>query len=277
MLKHKVGRCSFILLILEVKMQKANPLTDKGRMKTTVPVMFIKLDHAFYKVLNMVEERKLIKQVNVTGKSELIIDNPEIDNKPNLLYNDNNNEEVPVIKDEMETIKNDKTDKFLEKKLHKLWDLLGTPSGKRKAILGKPNIDKEKLLEDLQQEVKKINNDKPNNSKSKSEPDRQKLFFIGGQIILFASHSKLKMADSCLFVYKKCYIDKVKRSQSRPGRIGSGFHRFAYLYGSNCIKEGVQSNISIIPDLVKKAVYTGDFSGEVMGSDIYTVVLKLAQ
>lgn len=41
--------------------------------------------------------------------------------------------------------------------LHAAWDILGTPNAKRKAILAKPNLDKEKLLAQLQAEIDRRN------------------------------------------------------------------------------------------------------------------------
>lgn len=94
---------------------------------------------------------------------------------------------------------------------------------------------------------------------------------------MYGSHSKLQLADACLFAFKKRYIDKVSEPQSRPGRVGSAFHRFAEMYGRHCMENGIQSDISVIPELVKKATYTGDWSGETMGSDIYSEVASLAE
>ena len=93
---------------------------------------------------------------------------------------------------------------------------------------------------------------------------------------MFGSHSKLQIADACLFAFKKRYIDKVSEPQSKPGRVGSAFHRFAEMYGEYCVRNGLQTDKDLIPELVKKAAYRGDWSGEAMGSDIYSEVLDLA-
>ena len=162
MLKQTLGRCSLIPLKLEVKMQQANPMTSNGRIKTTVPVMFMKLNHTFYEVIDMAKERKLIKQVNVQGGPDIQLDNPDIDEKPELLYdvddqeenkeNDSqeNIDEAEVVEDEKEETEEDKE---LKEKLHEAWDKLGTPPAKRKAVLGKPDLDKEQLLEQLKFEI----------------------------------------------------------------------------------------------------------------------------
>lgn len=164
MLKQTLGRCSLIPLKLEVRMQQANPMTSNGRIKTTVPVMFMKLNHTFYEVIDMAKERKLIKQVNVQGGSDIQLDNPDIDEKPELLYDvdeqeespeeDMNEADVEIVEDgENNNEEENEEDEELKEKLHEAWDKLGTPKAKRKAVLGKPDLDKEQLLEKLKYEI----------------------------------------------------------------------------------------------------------------------------
>jgi len=157
MLKRTVGRCSLIPLILEVRMQEANPLTAEGkRLKALVPVMHLRLDHTFYDVIEMARERKLIKQVKLSSPEIIEIDNPDIDDKPELLYPDNiENKEVrdQDIDPGNEDKGNKQEDDPLIHKLHEAWDILGTPEGKRKAILGKPHLNKKELLKQLNAEI----------------------------------------------------------------------------------------------------------------------------
>jgi len=93
---------------------------------------------------------------------------------------------------------------------------------------------------------------------------------------MYGSHSKLQLADDCLFAYKKKYLEKVDEPISSPGRVGSAFHRFTLLYGQHCIDNHLETDITVVPELVKKAVFTGDWQGEELGSNIYQEVLGLS-
>lgn len=58
------------------------------------------------------------------------------------------------IADNGESIKEDEPDP-IDEALHQAWDALGTPPAKRNAILGRPGLDKQALLRELQAEIAK--------------------------------------------------------------------------------------------------------------------------
>jgi len=58
----------------------------------------------------------------------------------------------------------------IDQQLHQAWDILGIPLAKRQAILGKPNLDKKKLLEDLNRAVDgKVAFDEKQSAKPKNQ------------------------------------------------------------------------------------------------------------
>ena len=200
MLRRTVGRISLIPLILEVRMQEFNPMTAKGRMKTINPVMFLRLDNTFYEVMEMAKQGKLLQQVNMGSGSALSLDNPDIDDMPELLYPAVETEEKPPKQEPKPKEKPKPKPKSnpkpkpkespkesseqvpppdfkapwdteeeppekeqpvaegspnIDEALHKLWDELGTPKGKRRAVLGKPDLDKDALKAQLIEEIER--------------------------------------------------------------------------------------------------------------------------
>jgi len=170
MLRSTVGRISLIPLTLEVRMQEANPMTSKGRIRTNVPVMFLRFDHTFYEVLDMAKDRQLVQQINTAGMAgpALQVDNEGLDEKPELLY-PNQLEEGKDAGSQAEQAaaedaggdagpdesKEDEVDDPRLKRARNLMERLGWPPAKQKAVLGKPDLNVQELLEGLRAEVVK--------------------------------------------------------------------------------------------------------------------------
>ncbi len=79
MIRGMLGKISWIPLILEVQMQEAHPLVGGKKIKTTIPVMSITADLTVYDMLKM--KSSLPTQ-------QVAINNPDIDDKPDLLFPD---------------------------------------------------------------------------------------------------------------------------------------------------------------------------------------------
>lgn len=71
-----------------------------------------------------------------------------------------------------------------DKELHELWDILGTPPAKRNAVLGKPDLDKEKLLHLLKAEVDKQNRLKKGNKEKDKETLTQPTILGGDEPVI---------------------------------------------------------------------------------------------
>ena len=177
-LRRTVGRFSMIPLLLEVEMQQVNPLTAEGkRLTTTVPVMTLKHNSTFYEVLEKAREQRLVQQVSAerSSKEKIAIENPGLDEKPELLYpgvmEERNKGDDEVV---AATTAADNTDQ----ELNKLWDRLGTPPAKRKAVLGKPDLNKEALMEYLREEIRrrKKENEEKDEREDKKEQDNRVFF-----------------------------------------------------------------------------------------------------
>jgi len=75
MIRGMLGRVSWVPLILEVQMQEAHPLVNGKKIKTIIPVMSITSDVSVQDLLKMRAPRQ-----------EAVIDNPGMDEFPELLY-----------------------------------------------------------------------------------------------------------------------------------------------------------------------------------------------
>jgi len=77
MIRGMLGRVSWIPLILEVNMEKRYPFVKGRRMKVKVPIMNITADVS----VNELIKKRLVQY----DKKQIIIENPEINEKPELL------------------------------------------------------------------------------------------------------------------------------------------------------------------------------------------------
>jgi len=77
MIRGMLGRISWIPLILEVGMRDAHPVVGGKKIKTTIPVMSITADATI---------GELLKMRLAYPTKEAMIDNPQVDEKPELLF-----------------------------------------------------------------------------------------------------------------------------------------------------------------------------------------------
>ncbi len=76
-----INRISWIPLVLEVKMQEAHPVVKNKRIKTIIPVMSVDLEMSVESMMAMLKGSAL-------PAPEAEIDNPDVDDKPELLFSD---------------------------------------------------------------------------------------------------------------------------------------------------------------------------------------------
>ncbi|MBU1008432.1 hypothetical protein KKA53_05140 [Candidatus Dependentiae bacterium] len=128
MIRGMMGRISWIPLILEVNMQEAHPTVKGKKITTTIPVMTITADVTpeellAKSMLTTQETQKLpeLTDEQIKGIKEVAeIDNPDRDDKPELLYTET--EEPPEEKEidnEIEQIKSADQEKEAKQKEEK--------------------------------------------------------------------------------------------------------------------------------------------------------------
>lgn len=169
LLKSALGRISLIPLRLEVKMTETHPYVNGQRIKSMVPVLYLSTPFTFEQLISLARERRLVQAVNLADDG-MRFQLPPVDmTKPEELYPADMNggviDEVPVdiTRDVQSDIPADVTgdvpgsvsgdDDPIDAQLEAAWDELGTPMAKRRAILGRPDLDKVKLLATLQAEI----------------------------------------------------------------------------------------------------------------------------
>lgn len=94
MLRAMLGRISFVPLKLKVAMEDKHPTIQKdGRqvqIKRAVPVLYVDMgDLTLENVIKMARERQLLTIATVQGTESPMIEAPDEETKPELLYNDN--------------------------------------------------------------------------------------------------------------------------------------------------------------------------------------------
>lgn len=193
LLRQMVGRISMIPLVLEVKMTETHPLVKGKRIQSIVPVMNLKFGKTMYEILDQARDNKLVQAVNTAGALEvpkLQIEGEALTDDTDLLYpnlgRNSNKPEMPfpegpnvkferdfsaapaatgeIIEAEatvVEDTDSEPQEDPIDIELHQAWDILGTPAAKRKALLEKPNLDKQDLLAKLNAEIDRRNADDP--------------------------------------------------------------------------------------------------------------------
>jgi len=79
-----INRISWIPLVLEVKMQEAHPVVKNKRIKTIIPVMSVDLEMSVELMMKMLKGSAL-------PAPQAEVDNPDVDDKPELLFSDEAN------------------------------------------------------------------------------------------------------------------------------------------------------------------------------------------
>lgn len=181
LLKSALGRISLIPLVLEVRMTETHPYVNGKRIKSVVPVLYLSTPFTFDQLIALARERRLVQAVNI-GAGGPVLELPPADfTKPEELYPADMNggavDEVPsdfVQGDVTSDVEGDASDSAgaddsasvagngagedddpIDAQLEAAWDVLKTPPAKRRAILGRPDLDKVKLLATLQAEIRK--------------------------------------------------------------------------------------------------------------------------
>lgn len=72
---------------------------------------------------------------------------------------------------------------------------------------------------------------------------------------MYASHTKLQCAETCLWRYKRHYIDKAPEPRSWPLQIGGAAHAAIAAYTRHCIDQGAPTDLSAVPEIVLKACF----------------------
>lgn len=72
---------------------------------------------------------------------------------------------------------------------------------------------------------------------------------------MFASHTRLEVADACLFRFWMRYVQRVQEPPSPPLLEGAGFHRIAEAYGRHCVENGVASDLDAVEGFVRNVCF----------------------
>jgi len=155
MIKGMFGRIMWIPLILKVEMQEAHPVVNGKRIATTIPVMSITADVSVEELIKQVREKQ--KRGEIPSIPAKII-NPQVDEKPELLYNTVSPDKElgeEAGKEEIEiSIKNseqNESDDDKEELIQEFFDKLNYPPV-RQRLVRESFKDKDKLLKYLQGE-----------------------------------------------------------------------------------------------------------------------------
>ena len=132
MIRGMLGRISWIPLILEVQMQEAHPLVAGKKIKTTIPVMSITADLTVYDMLKLKSSLPI---------QQVAIDNPDVDDRPELLFPNSGKEE------NVATAKEEEIDKEKEKARLKRKEV----EAKQKKDQEEARIEREKYEADMKE------------------------------------------------------------------------------------------------------------------------------
>jgi hypothetical protein len=100
-LRGMLGRITYIPLKLKVTMQEKNPTIERDgktlQIKRAVPIMYIDMGkYTMENVLQMAHERKLLAVAHLPSASPVLMEEPNEENKPELLYPPIEDESVSV-------------------------------------------------------------------------------------------------------------------------------------------------------------------------------------
>lgn len=107
MIRGMLGRISWIPLILKVEMCEAHPRVNNKPIKTIVPVMTLTADVSVEEVIKKATEMipkatRLIPLEGAPGTPKVEIENPEVDEKEELLFPDKDGNLEPEEKEEIQ-------------------------------------------------------------------------------------------------------------------------------------------------------------------------------
>lgn len=91
---------------------------------------------------------------------------------------------------------------------------------------------------------------------------------------MYASHTKLECAESCLYRYKRHYIDKAPEPPSWPILIGRATHAAIAAYTRHCIDTSSPTDLSAVPAIARQACFSGDDAPGALALPEVTEILR---
>ncbi len=91
---------------------------------------------------------------------------------------------------------------------------------------------------------------------------------------MYASHTKLECAESCLYRYKRHYIDKAPEPPSWPILIGRATHAAIAAYTRHCIDTAAPTDLAAVPAIARQACFSGDDAPGALALPEVTEILR---
>ncbi len=91
---------------------------------------------------------------------------------------------------------------------------------------------------------------------------------------MYASHTKLQCADSCLYRYKRHYIDKALEGRSWPLQIGGAAHAAIAAYTRHCIDTAAPTDLGAVPAIARQACFNGEDAPGALAVPEITEILR---
>jgi len=152
MIRGMFGRIMWIPLVLKVEMQEAHPVVNGKRIATTIPVMSITANVSVEKLIEQVREKQKKGELPI-APAEIV--NPEVDEKPELLYPETEKtvEEEEKIETPEEVNPPEQKEEYKEKLIQELFEKLNYPPVRQRLVREKFGDNKEALIVYLQGEL----------------------------------------------------------------------------------------------------------------------------